>query len=107
MEAGVLGRANGAQLAQAALTLVLCALEVAAAGLLLARCQFGYLIRAMAVTLAVLLTARFWAGGGLLTRGGLGGIWWGLVGFFALRACQSIARVVVLYGPRAAPVAPA
>ena len=86
---------------------MLCALEVAAAGLLLAGRQFGYLIRAMAVTLAALLAARFWAGGGLLTRGGLAGIWWGLVAFFALRAGQSLARVVALYGPRPAAAAPA
>lgn len=86
---------------------MLCALEVAAAGLLLAGRQFGYLIRAMGVTLAALLAARFCAGGRLLTRGGLSGIWWGLVAFFAMRAGQSLARVAVLYGRRAAAPAPA
>ena len=86
---------------------MLCAVEVASAGVLLAGRQFGYLIRAMAVTLGALLAARFWGGGGLLTRGGLGGVWWGLVAFFALRAGQSLARVVVLYRPRALAPAPA
>lgn len=91
---------------QAALSLMFCAVEVAAAGILLAGRQFGYLIRAMAITLSALLTARFWGGGTLLMRGGLGGIWWVLVAFFALRAGQSLARVIMLYRPRAAATSP-
>ncbi len=92
---------------QAAISLVLCAVEVASAGVLLAGRQFGYLIRAMALTLGALLASRLWAGGALLARGGLGGVWWGLVAFFALRAGQSAARVAVLYWRRAPAAAPA
>ena len=86
---------------------MLCAVEVASAGVLLAGRQFGYLIRAMALTLGALLASRLWAGGALLARGGLGGVWWGLVAFVALRAGQSAARVAVLYWRRAPAAAPA
>ena len=59
---------------QAALSLLFCGLEVASAGVLLARGQLGYLVGAMSVTLAAmaafcsLARSQHW---------GLPGIWWG------------------------------
>jgi hypothetical protein len=59
---------------QAMLSLLFCSLEVASAGILIARQQIGFLVGAMAVSLAVMgaycgaVRAQGW---------GLPGVWWG------------------------------
>lgn len=59
---------------QAMLSLLFCSLEVASAGILIARQQIGFLVRAMAASLVVMgafcsaVRAYNW---------GLPGVWWG------------------------------
>ena len=70
--------------------MMLCAMDVSAAGILMACKDLLFLARAMTVSLAVLVgyfsvaKAQGWQ---------LGGIWWGLALFFFIRAMQSSFRV--------------
>jgi len=70
--------------------MMLCAMDVSAAGVLMACRDLLFLARAMTVSLVVLVCyfsvakAQSWQ---------LGGIWWGLALFFFIRAVQSSHRV--------------
>ena len=70
--------------------MLLCAVDVTAGGVLMACKDLLFLARVMTISLAVLIgyfsvaKNQGWQ---------LGGIWWGLVLFFLLRAAQSMYRV--------------
>ena len=51
----------------------------------------GYVARAMGICLAVLAGFLWWV---RQNSASLGGVWWGLVAFFALRAGQSLPRLL-------------
>lgn len=71
---------------QCALAMVLCAVDVSASGILMACKDLLFLARAMTVSFLALVVyftaakAQGWQ---------LGGVWWGLVLFFLIRAVQS------------------
>lgn len=75
---------------QCVISMMLCAMDVSAAGILMACKDLLFLAQAMTVSLAVLVgyfsvaKAQGWQ---------LGGIWWGLALFFLIRAVQSSFRV--------------
>lgn len=70
--------------------MMLCAMDVSASGILMACKDLLFLARAMTLSLVALVAyfttakAQGWQ---------LGGIWWGLVLFFLIRAVQSSQRV--------------
>ena len=75
---------------QCIISMMLCAMDVSAAGVLMACRDLIFLAQAMTVSLVVLIAyftvakAQGWQ---------LGGIWWGLALFFFVRAVQSSYRV--------------
>ena len=80
--------------AQACLSLLLCSADVYAGGILIASKQMPYLVGVMTIALAAM------AGYMALVRAndwGLGGVWWGLCLFFAVRVVQSVWKVYTLY----------
>jgi hypothetical protein len=78
-----------------------CSVDVTASGALIATKQLSFLVKAMFGTLAVV--AVYYAIGLRQPGWGLGGVWWGLALFFAMRAVQSTTRLVQtrLTGPLA------
>ncbi|KAK9830568.1 hypothetical protein WJX72_012538 [[Myrmecia] bisecta] len=78
---------------QGFLAMLLTGIDVAANGILMANKDLHYIARAMAINLAVLAAylalASKWSGWSL------GGVWWGLVLFFGMRALQSTARLAL------------
>lgn len=82
---------------QAVLAVLLCGLDVAATGVLIASKQLKLLVRAMTLTLALVAAFYQWrrpAGGH-----SLGGVWWGLLLFFAARVLQSTAGMLRISQP--------
>ena len=76
---------------QAFFATLFCSLDVTASGALIATKQLPYLVKAMFVTLAVV--ALYYFAGMRQPWWGLGGVWWGLALFFAMRAMQSSSRL--------------
>ena len=81
---------------QSVSAIVLCMLDVAAGGLLVASGRLRVLVKAMGVTLGA--TAAFFTL--TLTQAGwntLPSVWWGLVFFFCWRLTQSLLAIRRLY----------
>ena len=74
---------------------ILCMLDVAAGGLLVANGQMQVLVRAMGITLGA--TAAYFTLTGLNNWNSLGSVWWGLAYFFAFRLAQSCRALFKLF----------
>jgi len=82
-------------LPQSFLAMLLCGIDVASNGLLVAAKDLRYVVRSMIITF-VALTGYFFV---CQRQGwGLPGVWWGLCAFFSLRAVQSIPRLPRNFG---------
>jgi hypothetical protein len=76
---------------QAILAMVFAAADVLAGGILLSKKDFAYLAKAFIFTFIAL---GVFVIVGVRGQGwGLGGVWWGLVFFFGVRAAQSVYRL--------------
>ena len=75
---------------QCAIAMILCAVDVSASGILMACKDLLFLARAMTVSFLALVV-YFAAAKAQGCQ--LGGIWWGLVLFFLIRAVQSCYRL--------------
>lgn len=79
---------------QGFLAMCLTGIDVSCTGILLASKDLGYVARSFLVTLGALALYITY---GVKAQGwGLAGVWWGLVFFFALRALQSVSRLLWL-----------
>lgn len=77
------------------MAILLCGMDVASTGILIAAKRLPFLGRAMAVTLAVTVAYFHWVWPA--TGRSLSGVWTGLVLFFAARMLQSTAGMLQLY----------